>query len=97
MAYEYVGGCPMLGYGGSGVFGGVFGMVIGTIIWVLIIAGIVFLAIWLMKNYNGQHNNQQKSGRQSDETPMGILRRRYAEGDITKREFEEMKKELHNK
>ncbi len=86
----------MLGYGGSGVFGGVFGMVIGTLIWVLIIAGIVFLVIWLMKNYNGQ----QKSGRQNKETPetpMEILRRRYAEGDITKREFEEMKKELHNK
>lgn len=87
MAYDYNGGCPMLGGG----FGGV-GMIMGIVIWALVIAGIVWLAVWLMKNYSSQ---QKSAGR--DETPMEILRRRYAEGELTSKEFEERKKELHKK
>jgi len=52
---------------------------------ILIIAGIAVVIRALMKT-----NNQQDTS----ETPMDILKRRYASGEIDKEEFEERKKEL---
>ncbi len=86
----------MLGIGGGSGGYGWAGMAFGIIIWALIIAGIVWLVIWLTKTYSAQ-GSQQKGSRQSNETPMEILKRRYAEGEVTKKEFEEMKKELRHK
>ncbi|MEE8336323.1 MAG: SHOCT domain-containing protein [Candidatus Neomarinimicrobiota bacterium] len=37
-----------------------------------------------------------RGGSTGSETPMDILKKRYAQGEITKAEFEEMKKELLN-
>lgn len=50
---------------------------------------IIILAIYfLLKN-----NLQPKSGTNS-ESPTDILKRRYANGEITKEQFEEMKKNI---
>ena len=50
---------------------------------------IIILAIYfLVKN-----NLQPKSGPNS-ESPMEILKRRYTSGEITKEQFEEMKKNI---
>ena len=77
--------CP-LGYGvGGGSFGGGYlGMFIGIIIWALIIAGVVWLVIRLTKD-------KQESGQQGHKE---ILKARYAKGEIDKKEFEDMCKEL---
>ena len=49
---------------------------------------IILLIYFLVKN-----NWQTKDG-QSAESPMEILKKRYAKGEITKEQFEEMKKDI---
>lgn len=57
----------------------------------LIIFVIFFLVVWwLLKN------NSLKTVPQKQETPMEILKRRLASGEITKKEFETLKKEIDN-
>ena len=53
--------------------------------WFLIIA-LVVLTVRALINTN--------QGKQSKETPMDILKRRYAEGEIDEEEFEKRKKDL---
>jgi len=53
--------------------------------WILIIALVVVVIRALMKKTHKQDAN---------ETPMDILKRRYANGEIDKEEFEERKREL---
>lgn len=50
---------------------------------------LVCLAIYLIFR-----NNVQIPGKGNEDTPMDILKKRYAKGEITREEFEEMKKEL---
>ena len=49
---------------------------------------IILLIYFLVKN-----NSQTKDG-QGSESPMEILKKRYAKGEITKEQFEEMKKDI---
>lgn len=51
---------------------------------------VVLVIYFLLKN------DSQAKSRQNSESPMEILRKRYAKGEITKEKFEEMKKELSN-
>lgn len=57
------------------------------VFWIVIIL-IVVVVIKLLVN-TGSMNT-----RSSNETPMDILRKRYAKGEIDAEEFEKMKKEL---
>lgn len=67
--------------GGIMGFGWIFGVIfIGLIVWVVI----------AIVNKN-QNSNQSLP---SSETPLDILRRRYAKGEITKDEFDETKRNL---
>jgi len=69
---------------GMGWFGGVFMIAF----WVAVIAG-VFLFIRWVATASG------KGGRVGgDDSPLEILKRRYARGEINKEEFEEKKKDL---
>ena len=49
---------------------------------------IILLIYFLVKN-----NSQTKDG-QSSESPIEVLKKRYAKGEITKEQFEEMKKNI---
>lgn len=59
------------------------------IFWWLLIIGIGYGLFQLFRA-----NQQQKSN--SEESPLEILKKRYARGEITKSEFEQKKKELEN-
>lgn len=71
--------------GFSQVFGfGWGGMVIGMLFWVGLLAVLVWVAFALL-------NRTSASGR---ETPLEILKRRYASGEINSAEFEQARKAL---
>ena len=64
--------------------GGIFTL----LFWVFIIAG----AVWLIQSLSrGGQSGLSAPGR---ETPLDILNARYAKGEITKEQFEEMKRDL---
>ncbi len=56
--------------------------------WVLVIAGVVWLVLWLAR----------RAGviALARETPLDVLKMRYARGEITKAQFEEMKRDLND-
>ena len=83
------GGNPMMGYGGwNNMMGwnglGSLGWIPMLIFWVLLILAVVALI-----RYLGRSSQQQDS-----KTPLEILKERYARGEIDKKEFEQMKKDL---
>jgi putative membrane protein len=66
-------------------FGGWFMM----IFWIVVLIGIVFLVKWLVQQ--GRTGGQPP---QKEETPLDILKKRYARGEIDKEEFDQRKKDL---
>jgi putative membrane protein len=70
--------CPMQG--------GFFGIGWGWIFQVVIFVLFFLVVLWLLKN------NAVKQ--QSSESPLDILKKRLAKGEISKKEFEELRKEI---
>ena len=85
------------GYGGHmgpGMMGWGYGMgwfwsIIMVAFWIAVIVGIIFLIRWLVISAGA-------GGRaaRSEDSALEILKRRYAQGEINKQEFEEKKKDL---
>jgi len=74
----------MAGWGaGFGLFGGLMML----LFWVLIIAGIVLLVRWFI-------NEGKLKGLRTEETPLEILKKRYASGEVDKEEFEAKRKDI---
>jgi putative membrane protein len=80
-----MGGPGMMGWFGFPFMGGLSML----LFWGLVIAGIV----WLIQNTRST-GQQPGEGSPSPESPLDILKRRYAAGEITKEQFEEMKRNL---
>jgi len=66
-----------------------FGGGLMWIFWILIIAGIFFIFQNVMK---GNSNNASSD----KESPLDILKKRYARGEIDEEEFERRRKELES-
>jgi putative membrane protein len=75
-----------MGWGGGLGFG--FGWIFMLLFWGLVIWAIIYLA----KNVS-HNNNLDYRDRQGDKS-MDILKERYAKGEISKEDFERMKKDL---
>jgi len=81
----------MMMHGFGGGIG--FGMGFGWIFW-LIIVGVAIWAVVRITNHNS-YDHSGFSGKTSQrETPLDILKKRYARGEITDDEFKEMKRNL---
>jgi len=66
----------------------------GTVMWV-IFPVIVLIVLGFVIYFILQSSREKSSGSPSTmETPMDILKKRYAKGEITKEEFDRMKKDL---
>ena len=84
----------MGGYGGySGMMGGYgfnpMGMILSLVLWALVITGIVFLVLWLARTANHGTSVMGSNG-----SPLDILKTRYAKGEITKEQFDAIKRDL---
>ena len=101
-----LGGAGMMGFGGMGMapgmmggyggYGGMMGYVfnplgaiLSLVLWALIISGIVLMVVWLARNAN-----RGESFIGSSESPLDILKRRYAKGEVTKEQFDAIKRDL---
>jgi len=73
----------MMGYGDFGWMGG-FGWLWMVLIWAVVIA----LVVWGARSVFGSR------GSTGEPTPLEILRRRYAAGEMTAAEFEQAKETL---
>lgn len=56
--------------------------------WILVVIGIILLIVWIVR----QPGRQESAHR--EELPLDILKKRYARGEISKEEFERMKKDI---
>lgn len=65
------------------------GMWIIWIIWLVIVASIIWIVISLVSRSKRGDENLR-----STESPMDILKKRYAKGEISKEQFEGMKKDI---
>jgi len=63
--------------------------IINFLLTVLFLSGLIALGVWFFSklSINGDSSNRQ--------TPISILRERYAKGEITKEQFERVKKDLN--
>ena len=77
-------GGGMMGYGGFGLIGLLFNL--------LILVGIVVLIVWAVKRFtSGTSNGNQPSANAS---PREILQARYARGEITRDQYQQMLQDL---
>jgi putative membrane protein len=67
---------------------GWWGMGLGMLIMIIFWAGLIALITWIVVKL-------VRSGQQpSAATPLEVAKTRYAKGEITKKEFEQLKKDL---
>ncbi len=72
---------------GWGMGFGFFGWLMMFLFWILIIAAVVLGVRWFI-------DQGKLKGSSVEETPLDILKKRYASGEIDKEEFETMRREL---
>lgn len=83
--------CPWCGgQTGGTMMGGTYGLgwVLSLVFYVLIIAGIVLLIWWLVRQSTG--TAQVPKGKKA----LEILDERYAKGEISKTEYDKVKKDI---
>ncbi len=69
---------------GWGMMGGMW--FFSILFWVLVIAGAVLIVKWVM-----ERNKDEPS---SNESPLDLLKKRYARGELDRETFERMKKDI---
>jgi putative membrane protein len=65
------------------------GMWFGWFFWLAVLVIVIWIGIKITKNSGKQNSNQI-------ETPLDILKKRYAKGEISKEEFEQMKRGIQS-
>jgi len=75
--------------------GGILAGFVLLVVFVLVVIGIVLAVIWIVRQNAGSSMNKSSySAHTSYNDALDILKRRYASGEITKDQFEEMKKDI---
>ena len=81
-------------YGGFGGFGGfgLIGLIINLVLTIGVIVGLVLLAIWAIRRLTHNQRGSIISAGQSQgmATAREILQARYARGEITREEYQQM-------
>lgn len=71
---------------GYGLGWGIFGIIFMVLWWVIVIVAIVLFIRFIGRSSRG--------GSWHEKSPLEILKERYVKGEITREEFQEIKKEL---
>jgi putative membrane protein len=80
----------MYGYGY-----GYWGMIIGTLITLVVLGGLVWLVVWAVRRTSSNPNNaDQGGGAARPQTAREILDQRFARGEITREQYQQMKQDL---
>lgn len=76
----------------GGYYGGIgwIGMILSFIFFILIIIGIILFIVWLVKRATHPGTEQSKTNSKA----LEVLKERYAKGEISKEQFESIKKDL---
>ena len=77
--------------GGFGAFPFI-AMLAMAFFWLLVIGGLGLLVVWLFRRDQGQMRDREVPPPAS--RPLEILRERYARGEITRDEFDQMRRDL---
>jgi putative membrane protein len=75
---------PGWGVWGAGI------MLLMSIFWIAILVLIIVAIVYLIRYLQ----DKGREGRTLQETPLDILKKRYARGEIERKEFEEKKRDL---
>jgi putative membrane protein len=80
----------MYGYGY-----GYWGMIIGTVITLVLLGGLIWLVVWAVRRTRSSSNNAyQGDSAARPQTAREILDQRYARGEITREQYQQMKQDL---
>ena len=79
----------MMNNGQGSMMGGMW--FFSILFWLLIIAGVVFISKWFL-----ERNRIRDGSGVNDESALDILKKRYANGDIDQKTFEQMKKDIES-
>ncbi len=71
-------------------FGGIIPMVLTILFWVAIIA----LGVWLVSGLVSRTNSQPPANLPPTESALDILKKRYARGEISKDQFDAMRRDV---
>ena len=77
------------GFGSSSGTWGIVGGIISLLFFLLIIIGTILLIVWAVRQFSHQPHQMTQASKSIE-----VLRERYAKGEITKEQFEQMKKDL---
>jgi putative membrane protein len=72
-------------------FGGIIPMILTILFWV----AVIMLVVWLLSGFVSRTNSQPPSSLPLTESALDILKKRYARGEITKEQFDEMRRDLN--
>lgn len=83
----------------GGQFGGMMGG--GWFVWLLLLALLVILGVWAVRSFSTSAGRtggieRREPPRTDRETPLEILQNRYARGEITREEYEQMRRDLQS-
>ncbi len=73
---------------------GLLAMVIGVVITLLVLLGLVILVVWVVRRTNSGSPGLV-NGTARAQSPKEVLQMRYARGEITREQYEQMVQDLN--
>jgi len=97
LGFGRMGNVGMMGqYGSYGLMGGfrIIGWLISCVVGLLVIGGIVWFIVWIVGRSSKTPATSATTTAPAGESPLDILKMRYAKGEITKEQYAAMKQDL---
>ena len=95
MGHGLWGGCCSGLLGGFGSMG-IFGSILSLVLSVGLIIGLVIFLVWAVRRMGADPKSYRanSSAENSSQSPLDILKLRYAKGEISQQEYQEMRKAI---